>query len=159
MGCVKDIRPKTCRQGQRADNLALFGPRNNMRPDHPIEVAGGRGEAILAEDLAANPPFLDVMARTSLTTGYARLTPRQARAVLAAAAVTMALAVAVTLSPLASSNDIPRANDSNDVALYRAEAIASTRAKATIRPRPPNCLPAAIPPGACSTGVRRCRCG
>jgi hypothetical protein len=63
------------------------------------------------------------MVRTSLTTGYARLAPRQARAVLAVITVTMGLGVAVTLSPLASTNDIPRANDANDVALYRAEAV------------------------------------
>ncbi len=61
------------------------------------------------------------MTRKSLTTGYARLAPRQARAVLGTIVVTFGLAVAVTLSPLASSNLKPHPNEAGDVALYRAE--------------------------------------
>ena len=44
------------------------------------------------------------MARASLTTGYARLTPRQARVALGAVVATFMAGVAVTLSPLASTN-------------------------------------------------------
>ena len=54
-------------------------------------------------------------------TGYARLSPRQARAVLAVILLAIVAAIAVTLSPLASSNlDAPR-DEAGDVALYRAE--------------------------------------
>jgi hypothetical protein len=54
-------------------------------------------------------------------TAYARLTPLQARGVLASLLLASVFSVAVTLSPLASSNpqkDLPRPGD---VALYRAE--------------------------------------
>ncbi len=59
---------------------------------------------------------------TTHTTGYARLTPRQARVVLGTIAIVALLGAAVTLSPLGSSNlDLTR-NEAGDVALYRAEA-------------------------------------
>lgn len=54
-------------------------------------------------------------------TAYARLTRLQARVALGAVALTIAAAVAVTLSPLASSNLTGRAHETSDVALYRAE--------------------------------------
>jgi hypothetical protein len=54
-------------------------------------------------------------------TGYARLPQLQARAVLALVALAMGAAVAVTLSPLASSNFTPHRNEAGDVSLYRAE--------------------------------------
>ena len=61
------------------------------------------------------------MIRTSLPTGYAQLTPFQARYVLAAALLTLAFCVGVTLSPLASSNPQQDQPGPGDVALYRAE--------------------------------------
>lgn len=61
------------------------------------------------------------MARASLTTGYARLTPLQARAVLGVVAATLIAGVAVTFLPLASTNLKPHPNEAGDVALYRAE--------------------------------------
>ena len=57
----------------------------------------------------------------SSTTGYARLTPSQARVVLAVVGLALGLGVAVTLSPMASSNLKSRPNEASDVALYRAE--------------------------------------
>jgi len=54
-------------------------------------------------------------------TGYARLTPRQAWAVLAAFALTAVFCVAITLSPLASDNFRGLAEGEGDIALYRAE--------------------------------------
>jgi hypothetical protein len=54
-------------------------------------------------------------------TGYARLAPRQARAVLAVIVLVAAAGVAVTLSPLASSNLRPYRGEAGDAALYRAE--------------------------------------
>ncbi|MCD4726569.1 MAG: hypothetical protein K8R46_02835 [Pirellulales bacterium] len=59
---------------------------------------------------------------TTHTTGYARLTPPQARIVLGTIALVALLGAAVTLSPLGSSNlDLTR-NEAGDIALYRAEA-------------------------------------
>ena len=55
------------------------------------------------------------------STAYARLTPLQARGVLAALLLTFAFCVAVTLSPLASSNPQQYLPVPSDVALYRAE--------------------------------------
>ena len=57
--------------------------------------------------------------RTEL--GYRRLSPRQARWVLAVSGAALAGAVALTLSPLASSNLLPRRERPADVALYQAE--------------------------------------
>jgi hypothetical protein len=54
-------------------------------------------------------------------TDYARLTRRQARAVLAVAAILLVAGVAITLSPLASGNILARSNRPGDVPLYRAE--------------------------------------
>jgi hypothetical protein len=54
-------------------------------------------------------------------TGYRRLSPRQARCVLALTGIVLAGAVALTLSPWASSNLRPRQGRPNDVSLYRAE--------------------------------------
>ena len=54
-------------------------------------------------------------------TGYRRLSPRQARCVLALSGLVLAGAVALTLSPWASSNLRPRRGRPNDVSLYRAE--------------------------------------
>jgi len=61
------------------------------------------------------------MVRASVTTGYARLTPPRARSVLVVIVTTLGSAVAITLSPLASSNLRPHPNEAGDVALYRAE--------------------------------------
>lgn len=61
------------------------------------------------------------MNRTPATTGYARLAPGQARAVLAALALTAAGGVAVTLSSLASSNAGEKRTREGDVQLYRAK--------------------------------------
>ena len=58
------------------------------------------------------------------TTGYARLTRLQARAVLTVVVLTLVSAIAVTLSPLARGNlDLlaPHRDGASDVALYRAE--------------------------------------
>lgn len=55
------------------------------------------------------------------TTGYARLSPPQARAVLALIVLVAAAGMAVTLSPLSSSNLGPHPNEAGDAALYRAE--------------------------------------
>lgn len=54
-------------------------------------------------------------------TDYARLTPLQARLVLAVILAAAIAGVAVTLSPMASSNIRPGIKGGNDVALYRAE--------------------------------------
>jgi hypothetical protein len=54
-------------------------------------------------------------------TDYARLTRGQARAVLVLIALAFAAAVAVTLSPLGSTNDVPHPGETSDVLLYRAE--------------------------------------
>lgn len=54
-------------------------------------------------------------------TGYARLTPSQARFVLGTLAITIVAAVGITVSPLASSNITENTNQAGDVALYRAE--------------------------------------
>jgi len=59
---------------------------------------------------------------TTHTTGYARLTPLQARVVLVAIAIVALLGAIVTLSPLGSSNLDPKRDEAGDVALYRAEA-------------------------------------
>jgi hypothetical protein len=62
------------------------------------------------------------MPSTHLNPGLRRLTPWQARGVLAGAAVLTGLFVAVTLSPLASGNaDVPPSQTPGDVDLYRAE--------------------------------------
>ncbi len=55
------------------------------------------------------------------TSDYARLSRRQAVAVLAAIALCLVGAVAVTLSPLASSNLAGHEHETGNVALYRAE--------------------------------------
>ena len=55
------------------------------------------------------------------TTSYTRLTRRQARWALALIAAAIVAGVAVTLSPLASSNLGPHPNEKGDVALYQAE--------------------------------------
>ncbi len=60
------------------------------------------------------------MPRTALPTGYATLTRREARVVLAATVVAMAIGVGVTLSPLASSNYRPDRKGPGDVQLYWA---------------------------------------
>ena len=54
-------------------------------------------------------------------TGYARLSPWQARVVLGLIVLVAGAGVAVTLSPLSSSNLGPHPNEAGDVALYRAE--------------------------------------
>ena len=54
-------------------------------------------------------------------TGYARLTPLQARAVLAATTLLLVFCVGITLSPLASSNPQQYQSGPGDVALYLAE--------------------------------------
>ncbi len=54
-------------------------------------------------------------------TDYARLTPLPARAVLGAILLAAGLGVAVTLSPLGSTNILTWVKGGNDVALYRAE--------------------------------------
>ena len=62
------------------------------------------------------------MARTSHPTGYARLTPWQARAVLAALVLVSLFCVGITLSPLAVGfADKPRRFAEGDVQLYRAK--------------------------------------
>ena len=59
---------------------------------------------------------------TTHMTGYARLTPLQARVVLGTIAIVALLGAAVTLSPLSSTNlDLER-DEAGDAALYRAEA-------------------------------------
>ena len=57
---------------------------------------------------------------TTDATGYARLTQRQARFVLAVMGLALCAGVAVTLSPLASSN-YSEHRKTSDVYLYRAE--------------------------------------
>ena len=54
-------------------------------------------------------------------TGYARLTPPQARVVLAALALTAAICVAIALSPLARSQVGKKSPGAGDLALYWAE--------------------------------------
>ena len=61
------------------------------------------------------------MDQTSPLTGYARLTPWQARAVLAALVLSTGFFVAVTLSPLARGNVGKDRPGESDIALYRAE--------------------------------------
>ena len=61
------------------------------------------------------------MDQTSPATGYARLTPWQARAVLALLVFVAGFFVAVTLSPLARGNVGKDRQQEGDVALYRAE--------------------------------------
>lgn len=63
------------------------------------------------------------MDRTSPATGYARLTPWQARAVLALLLATCGFFVAVTLSPLAQGYADKDRPGEGDVALYRAEVV------------------------------------
>jgi hypothetical protein len=58
---------------------------------------------------------------TAHTTGYARLTRLQARAVAIVLVLVLGAAAAVTLSPLASSNLKEHPNQAGDVQLYRAE--------------------------------------
>ena len=60
------------------------------------------------------------MALRSPPTGYARLTPRQARAVLGAVALVSAFCVGITLSPLANTPGEGRGKGGGDIALYRA---------------------------------------
>ena len=55
------------------------------------------------------------------STGYARLTPFQARAVLAALVVTTLVCVAVTLSPLQSTRVGNKRGGEGDIGVYRAE--------------------------------------
>ncbi len=62
-----------------------------------------------------------VTASKSLATAYSRLTPWQARLVLALVVLVAAAAVAVTQSPLGSSNMDSDRRQPSDVALYRAE--------------------------------------
>ncbi|MCE5303578.1 MAG: hypothetical protein LLF97_10790 [Planctomycetaceae bacterium] len=54
-------------------------------------------------------------------TGYSQMTPRQARATLAAIVLAVAAGVAVTWSPLANPRWNTQAGPSGDAALYRAE--------------------------------------
>ena len=61
------------------------------------------------------------MPHGSHPTGYARLTPFQARAVLAALLLTTALFVGITLSPLARGQVGKPLVGAGDLALYRAE--------------------------------------
>lgn len=61
------------------------------------------------------------MFHDSPATGYARLSPRQARLVLAAWVLMTCFCVGITLSPLASGRADVGARRGGDVALYRAE--------------------------------------
>ena len=58
---------------------------------------------------------------TMHTTGYARLRPLAARVVLGVIALAMVAGVAVTLSPLGSTNYVPGRKEPGDVPLYRSE--------------------------------------
>jgi hypothetical protein len=59
--------------------------------------------------------------QSACTTGYARLTPPQARVVLALIALAIALGTAVALAPTPGGSLAPHAAGAGDVALYRAE--------------------------------------
>ncbi|HEV3418335.1 MAG TPA: hypothetical protein VG056_16035 [Pirellulales bacterium] len=61
------------------------------------------------------------MAGTPLTCGFERLTPRQARAVLAVATVVTLFFVAISLSPLASGFADAPSRGASDIELYKAE--------------------------------------
>jgi hypothetical protein len=61
------------------------------------------------------------MDQSSRPTGYARLTPRQARAVLALLVFVAGFFVAVTLSPLARGNVGKDRQEEGDIALFRAK--------------------------------------
>ena len=78
----------------------------------------GRPAVVSEAIIAGNSALNDTIA----TTTYARLTPRQSRAVLIAVALTLVGAVAITLSPAANSGIMSHCSKSGDLALYRAEA-------------------------------------
>ena len=61
------------------------------------------------------------MASNALASGFARLTPWQARAVLAAVGLAAAALVGVALSPLANDQTGVERSEPGDIALYRAE--------------------------------------
>lgn len=97
----------------RASGSVSLGPTNSSAPFSPPKRL-----PLLEAILAGVFPLLDSMTHI---TGYSRLTRLQARAVLALAALAMASGVALTLSPLASSNLAEHRNTAGDIALYRAE--------------------------------------
>ncbi|KKK52141.1 hypothetical protein LCGC14_3107890, partial [marine sediment metagenome] len=67
-------------------------------------------------------PERSMLPQASNATGYTRLTPRQAQAVLATLILISGLFVGVTFSPLASSNlGNKKRSAEGDIALYRAK--------------------------------------
>ena len=93
------------------------------------------------------------------TTGFARLTPWQARAVLTAWVAFAGICLAMLPVPLPPCDAREESNNNGDVALYRAEVERVHAGENYYRVAGQNWSPADTPPPASSTGGRPCPCG